>query len=267
MEERLEAFELSLYGGAVERRYRRLRPEVDALPWGTLRADPHPPEVVEAARRAWTEAAFQEHRTGAACAATLKALICARAPLDLVAMASRFPLDEMVHVELCARLVGELGGGIQLMHDPRNIIAEPARELPMLLQAAELIVRNFCVGEALSIPVLRGSWHAAKHPLIAQVLCRIVKDEAAHGQLGWFFLDWADELLGDAERKHLAAIAAQTIDAVRERWKTIVPRPNSPLDADALGWMESESYLALARRSMETHVIEPLVERGIDPGA
>lgn len=266
MKERLEAFELSLFGGAVERRYRRLRPEVEALPWGTIQPEQHPPQVVEAARRAWTEAAFQEHRTGAACAATLKAMISARAPLDLVAMASRFPLDEMVHVELCARLVAELGGGVQLMHDPRTMIVEPDRELPSLLQAAELIVRNFCVGEALSIPVLRGSWHASRHPLIAAVLCRIVKDEAAHGQLGWFFLDWADERLGEPERKHLAHVAAQTISAVVERWKTIVPRPDSPLDTDALGWMESQSYLDLARRSLETHVLEPLIERGIDPG-
>ncbi len=266
MEERLEAFELSLYGGAVERRYRRLRPEVESLPWGTIHPERYPPEVVEAARRAWTEAAFQEHRTGAACAATLKTLIACRAPLDLVAMASRFPLDEMVHVELCARLVGELGGAIALMHDPRSMIVEPPRDMPMLLQAAELIVRNFCVGEALSIPVLRGSWHASRHPLIREVLCRIVKDEAAHGQLGWFFLDWAEDQLGDAERKHLAAIAAQTIGAVTERWKSVTPRPNSPLDADALGWMESQSYLELARRSLETHVLEPLVERSIHPG-
>jgi hypothetical protein len=265
MEEHLEAFELSLFGGAVERRYRRLRPEVDTLPWGTIHVDRHPPEVVAAARQAWTEAAFQEHRTGAACAATLKALIAARAPLDLIAMASRFPLDEMVHVELCARLVGELGGAVALMHDPRQMIVEPPREMPALMQAAELIVRNFCVGEALSIPVLRGSWHASRHPLIRDVLCRIVKDEAAHGQLGWFFLDWADDRLGAPERKHLAAVARQTIDAVTERWKTIVPRPQSPLDSDALGWMESSSYLDLARRSLETHVIAPLRERGIDP--
>ena len=266
MEERLEAFELSLYGGAVERRYRRLRPEVETLPWGTIQVDRHPPEVVEAARRAWTEAAFQEHRTGAACAATLKALIACRAPLDLIAMASRFPLDEMVHVEMCARLVAELGGGVALMHDPRLMIVEPPRDMPVLLQAAELIVRNFCVGEALSIPVLRGSWHASRHPLIREVLCRIVKDEAAHGQLGWFFLDWAEEKLGEPERKHLSFIAGQTVSAVVERWKTIVPRPNSPLDSDALGWMESSSYLELARRSLETHVLEPLRERGIDAG-
>src|SRR4051812_1994395 len=107
MPESLELFELTMLGGAAERRYRRLRPEVEQLPWGALQASArsYPPALIEAARRTWTEAAFQEHRTGAACAATLKALIAARAPLDLIAMATRFPLDEMVHVELCARLV------------------------------------------------------------------------------------------------------------------------------------------------------------------
>ena len=34
--------------------------------------------------KSWTGAAFQEHRTGAACAETLRCLIEARAPLDLV---------------------------------------------------------------------------------------------------------------------------------------------------------------------------------------
>ncbi len=266
MEEKLEEFELSLFGGAVERRYRRLRPEVEKLPWGTLQPSKYAPEVVEAARRTWTEAAFQEHRTGAACAATLKALIITRAPLDLIAMASRFPLDEMVHVELCARLVGELGGAVKLMHDPRTMVVEPAREEQALMQAAELVVRNFCVGEALSIPVLRGSWHAAKHPLIHAVLGLIVKDEAAHGQLGWLFLDWAEEQFDSAQRARLARVARQTIDAVVQRWKTISPKKGNMLDAEALGWMESQSYLELAQRSLQTHVLEPLRERGIDPG-
>lgn len=265
MEPKLEAFELSLYGGAVERRYRRLRPEIEDLPWGTLNPAHYAPNVVAAARRVWTEAAFQEHRTGAACAATLKALIATRAPLDLIAMATRFPLDEMVHVEMCARLVGELGGAISIMHDPRLIIAEPERDESALMQAAELVVRNFCVGEALSIPVLRGSWHAAKHPLIHGVLGRIVKDEAAHGQLGWLFLDWAQDRLTEAQRQRLGQVAHETIDTIVERWNTL-PQNQGHSDADALGWMESESYLELARRSMTSHVLEPLRERGIDPG-
>lgn len=260
----LEAFELSMLGGAVERRYRRLRPEVEALPWGTLKPERYPAHIVRAAQELWTEAAFQEHRTGAACAATLQAMIAARAPVDLIAMASRFPLDEMVHVELCARLAMELGGGVRLLHDPREMFIAPDPSAPPLLQAAELVVRNFCVGEALSIPLLRGSWHAARHPLIKAVLGRIVKDEAAHGQFGWLFLDWADEQLGTSDRERLASVAEETMHAIAQRWKRMEAHPGSETEADALGWMESRTYLALARRSMQRHVIAPLRERGLD---
>src|SRR5258706_9641566 len=106
-----ELFELELFGEGVERRYRKMRPEVEAMPWGTLDLRGVPEETIVTARKAWTTAAFQEHRTGVACSMTLRALLEARAPLDLVALATRFPLDEIVHVELCARLAMELGGG------------------------------------------------------------------------------------------------------------------------------------------------------------
>src|SRR4051812_26011377 len=81
--ERLESFQLCVLGGSIERRYRRMRPEVNGMPWGTLDSRRYSSELVLQARRSWTEAAFQEHRTAAACAAALQALITARAPLDL----------------------------------------------------------------------------------------------------------------------------------------------------------------------------------------
>ncbi len=258
-----ELFELSMLGGAAERRYRRLRPEIEQLPWGSLKPEKYSPELLAKARETWTEAAFQEHRTGAACAATLKALIAARAQVDLIDMATRFPLDEMVHVEMCARLAQELGGGAPLLHDPKKLIVEPDSSLSPLLQAAELVLRNFCVGESLSIPLLRGSWHASRQPLIKAVLRRIARDEAAHGQFGWIFLDWAEDQLGEPDREHLAKHAALTVNAVLDRWQQIRPRDDAD-DSDRLGWMESRSYLALAHESMERNVLAPLAERGID---
>lgn len=257
-------FELSMWGGAVERRYRRLRPEVEALPWDSLDLSRASPAAVLAARSTWTEAAFQEHRTGAACAATLQALISARAPIDLVAMASRFALDEMVHVELCARLAQLLGGGAPVSYDPAAIIVMPAPELSVTLAAAELVVRNFCVGEAISIPILRGSWHATKQPLIRAVLARIVKDEAAHGAFGWIFLDWADEFLTDGDRLQLAKQAALTMDAVIERWAEI-PKIEDESPDQRLGWMDVKTYVQLARRSLRKVVLEPLRRHRIDP--
>src|SRR5882672_7798539 len=70
-----ETFELYMLGGATEKRYRKLRPEVEAMPWGTLAAKKFPEQLTLAARKSWTLAAYQEHRTGAACAETLQAMI------------------------------------------------------------------------------------------------------------------------------------------------------------------------------------------------
>ncbi len=261
-----ELFELELLGGSWERRYRALRPEVEAMPWGTLDPSDHPEELVLAARRSWTGAAFQEHRTGAACAETLRCLIEARAPLDLVAVASRFALDEMVHVELCARMAMELGGGTEILHDPSEMIVRADPSLPPLLRAAELVVYNFCVGEALSIPMLRGTWRAANHPLPRAILARIVKDEAAHGVFGFTFLDWAEDLLSADDRRHLARTAEIAIGGIHRLWDDIRSRPEGPSSTvHALGWMQTDAYLALAERSMKTKVLAPLAERGIVP--
>lgn len=259
-----EVFELEMLGGGWERRYRKLRPEVEAMPWGTLDPREYPEALVVAARRSWTGAAFQEHRTGAACAETLRCLIEARAPLDLIAVASRFPLDEMVHVELCARMAMELGGGSEIIHDPSNMIMHANPALPPLLRAAELVVFNFCVGEALSIPMLHGTWQAATHPLPRAILGRIVKDEAAHGIFGFTFLDWANERLSEDDRAHLGRVADQAIAGIHRLWADIERRPRGPDSAvHALGWMQSDAYLDLARRSMRSRVIDPLLAREI----
>ncbi len=259
-----ELFELELLGGTLERRYRKARPEIEAMPWGTLDASAYPADLVAAARKAWTRAAFQEHRTADAMALSLKALIEARAPLDLVALATRFPLDEICHVELCSRMAMELGGAYPIAHDPEHLIVEPLAGVDPLLRCADLVVRFFCVGEALSIPMLRGTARAAEHPLPRAVLSRIVRDEAAHGAFGWLFLDWAMPHFSEEDKEVLARAADVTIGYAKANFDEIRKRPRGPKSAvHSLGWMETEQYLALADRSLERNVIRPLKKRGI----
>ena len=265
-----ELFELELLGGSVERRYRRLRPEIEAMPWGTIDARKIPGDALVAARKAWTGAAFQEHRTGIACAAALRALYECRAPVDLIALAARFPMDELAHVELCARMAMELGGGTEIQHDPHALIVDADDALPPLLRAADMVVRFFCVGEALSIPLLKGTWRAARHPLPRAVLGRIVRDEAAHGTFGFTFLDWALPAFGEDERKHLGRAADRTIRAIRKQWDAVKRRRTTAYDeavGDALGWMQSDAYLELASRSMDRRVRAPLIARRIPVSA
>lgn len=258
-----ELFELELLGGAMERRFRRARPEVEAMPWGTLDVSGFSEAVLIAARRSWTGAAFQEYRTAAACCATLRALIEARAPLDLIAGFSRFPLDEIVHVELCARMAMELGGGTELWHQPSALCADADPALPPLLAACELVVRNFCVGEALSIPLLHGTWVRARHPLPRAVLSRIVRDEAAHGVFGWTFLDWALPLVPPEGLVLIERTAAAAVAQVQKQWAELDRQPRAPEAAGhTLGWLGSDEYLRLARRSLRRKVLEPLAARG-----
>jgi hypothetical protein len=259
-----ELFELELLGGTTEQRFRRMRPEVEAMPWGTMDLRTASPEACIAARMAWTGAAYQEHRTGLACAMTLQALIEARAPVDLIGVASRFPLDEMVHVELAARMAMEFGGGTEIVHDPKAMVLPPDPDASPFMQAADCAVRFFCVGEAISIPLLRATWHIAEHPLPKAVMGRIVKDEAAHGVFGFTFLDWAEPRLGTTEKAALGRAADLAIRFLYDQWReTHRNRREQMHEGDVLGWMRSDDYLSRARHAMQTQVIAPLEARGI----
>lgn len=98
------------------------------------------------------------------------------------------------------------------------------------------------------------------------VLDRIVRDEAAHGLFGWTFSDWALDELEASDRYHPAKIVGAAIDALTDSWKSIRGRPEADIDSiHALGWMDSEAYLALAKHSLRTKVLEPLCARGIEP--
>ena len=261
-----ELFELELLGGPWEQRYRRARPEVEAMPWHTLDPGAYSDEVLEAARTAWTGAAFQEHRTAAACASTLRALVDARAPLDLIAAFARFPLDEVVHIELCARMAMALGGGAELHYAESAMCADADPSLPPMLRACELVSRNFCVGESVSIPLLHGTWLRATHPLAHAVLGRIVRDEAAHGVVGWTFLDWALPLVAADGRELIRRSAQAAMDEIRGLWTALARRPPPPaqMDGHALGWMGSDVYLTLAYRSLQRRVVQPFAARGIE---
>lgn len=264
MSMRDDLFELEIFGGSIERRYRKMRPEVGSMPWGTMDFSTARPADLVAARTAWTGGAYQEHRTAVACTATVRALLEARAPMDLVAVAARFPMDEIVHVELCARMAMECGGGTEIRYDPDFVMLDADPALRPLLRAADLAVRFFCVGEAISIPLLRATWHSARHPLPRAVLGRIVKDEAAHGIFGFNVLDWAGDQLDDQDRAYLGGRADLAIDFLFDQWKDLARRPKSaPNDGDVLQWMQTEDYLSLAWRSLEREVIKPLRARNI----
>jgi hypothetical protein len=266
-----EPFDLEWLGGVTERHFRKIRPGVDEMPWGTLDAKRYPTALVDRARISWTEAAYNEYCTAAAFAALLEALLQAKAPIDLVGMASDFVADEVLHVELTSRIAMELGGGAPYVIDFEHLRRQPKPELSARQRANELVVHVCCVGEAFSLPMLASAYSSATHALTRAVLQRIVADEAPHGRLGWAYLEWAQDELDDAERARLAEVAIETIAQLAPLWQRLSSRVVDGVTTEGyliehvreLGWTESSQYAVRARKAIAEDVAAPLAKFGI----
>ena len=231
------------------------------MPWGTLdrrgvprgRADRGAPRL----DRRRVPGAPHRRRLRA----TLRALIEARAPLDLIALASRFPLDEMVHVELCARMAMELGGGTEILHDPLDDDRSTRTPAQSPLHArggagrALLLRRRGALDPAAARHLARGAPPAAARGArrIVQRRGRARRPSASRSSTGRSPScpsGRARALGAAADRGDRGRCAAQ--------WADIESRAAArACEVDALAWMETDAYLALAARSMDEKVLRP----------
>ena len=251
----MSLFELELVGGPWERRLRRRRAGFDDMPWQEAGAGAAP-EAREAAQLVWTRSAFSEIASAAAFAEIASCLLAAGAPLDLVAAAGDFVVDEVLHAELSARVAMALGGAVALEIDLARLVRPPVSAAP-LLRAAELLVRTSCVGEALTVPVLKAARASAGSRLVEAVIGRIVRDESSHAEIGPWFLDWAGPRLSDGDRAHLGRVAGAAIRA-------FAPVFSGGCGGDAgLGVLDCQRYDATFAGALQRRVVWPLAARGI----
>lgn len=252
----MSAFELEAIGGPWAKRLASRRAIVDELAWNDLAKDVAP-EAAERARLVWTQSAFSEYASAAAFAEIASALLAAAAPIDLVAASGDFVADEMIHAELSARIANALGGAVALEVDLGKLVRPPTADTP-LLRAAELVVRTSCVGEALTVPVLKVARATADSALISEVIARITRDESAHAELGSWFLDWAAPRLDDAARAHLGRVAGAAIESLAPLMQT---ECNA---APALGVLDCDAFDATLLDAIAQRVVRPLAARGIE---
>lgn len=246
-------FSLATMGGPWGRRLAKRRAWIDELPW-----DEPLPQDAAGARVVWTRTAFSEYASAAAFAEIAAALLAAGAPIDLVAAAGDFIVDEIVHTEVAARLAAALGGAVALEVDLTRLVRPPtpAAARDPLLWASELIVRTSCVGEALTVPMLKLSRRVAGSALIEAALTTIAGDESSHAQLGWWFLDWAEAELDDAARRHLGEVASAAI-------RSFAPLLAGTCRHSGLGAVACDRYDGAFTAAVARAVIRPLAVRGI----
>ena len=262
-----DLFELEWMGGPAEHRFRKIRPGTEDLPWGTLDTSTFHPNVLEAARGSWTEVAINEYRAIAAFSAVLRALAEARAPLDLLGMTSDFLADECAHVELASRMAMELGGAAARTLDVRGMTPSTDHSLTPLQRANELVLRISCIAEAFSGGTAAGQLASTPHALPRAIYESILRDESHHRRLGGLYFDWASEKMDDAERARLTQVTVNTLKGYARYW---TPRPSRALregwpleELRALGWLEQEKFVPLAREVVVRDILDPLQAIGI----
>lgn len=252
-----ETFELELLGGAVERRFRKRRPETDEMPWSTLDLAPYSQAEITAARVGWTDLALQEYGAAASQANALRLIVAACAPLDLSAMLAGFSFDELVHTEICARMADDLGGAANLVYPPEEVFPPCIEESGSRIEiATKTIAWEFCVGETLSLGMLKSHRRTAKAPLLKAVWSQLAKDEAAHARFGWLFLDWAAPQLNARERRSVlqnVERATKHVERLDDKVRGLDAASFTPLGV--FGSSGKEAYLALSRKILAEEIV------------
>jgi hypothetical protein len=260
-------FELEWMGGAAEHRFRKARPGVETLPWGTLDPSKYAPQAVEQARASWTEVAINELRAVASFSEVLRALVDVKAPLDLLGMTSDFLADECSHVEIASRMAMELGGAAPRQVDFDRFTAKP-RGLTPMQRANELVLRIGCISEAFSGGTATVSYASTKHALARAAYETILRDEAHHRRLGGLYFEWALAHIDEDELRRLGQVLLAALRELSPFWKSRAAQAELPAgwpeeDLIALGWFRPSRFAPIAKEVVVRDILDPLETIGI----
>lgn len=261
-----QLFEIEWMGGAAEHHFRKARPTVEELPWGTLEPGKYAPAAVDYARGAWTEVAINEYRAVASFTEVLRALVDVKAPLDLLGMTSDFLADECSHVEMASRLAMELGGAAPRSVDLDRFAPRP-RGLTAFQRANELVLRVSCIAEAFSGGTATVSHASTTHPLARAVYEAILRDEARHRRLGGLYFEWALARIDEAELRRLGQVLLTALRTLAAFWRPSAARTRAgdvpAHDLQALGWLGPLRFAPVAKEVVVRDILDPLATIGI----
>ena len=194
-------------------------------------------------------------------------LIQVGAPPDVIRDGLQVVEDELSHSELSAQVAGAAGGSeAPPVLDGRALtLSCPDGPLPAVALA---LVRFFCIGETVAVPMFRMLRAKATEPLCRDVLDVVLRDEARHRQFGWDGLDW---LLDAHEARVAPAIAAAVptmMAEVRQAYGGSGDSSGTPMppDVEAWGLADTSAYAATVTRARAADVAPRLEGRGLHGG-
>jgi len=157
----------------------------------------------------WSRRTQAEYTSAAIAHQVTLWLIQAGGPPDLIRDGLRIVDDELAHSELSAGVMAATGGTCAPPVIDRASLILPGGPDPSTALVSS-VVRYFCVGETVAVPLFRMLRERCSVPKARRALDRVMRDEPRHRQFGWDVLDWL--LLGDEDS--VVGLATRDLPAV-----------------------------------------------------
>jgi len=218
--------------------------------------------VVAAEWRRRTQAEYTS--AGLAHQVTLR-LIQVGGPPDLIRDGLRIVDDELAHSELSADVMAASGGvSAPPVIDGAALVLPGGPDVHSELVSA--VVRFFCVGESVAVPLFRMLRERCSVPKGRRALDRVMRDEPRHRQFGWDVFDWL--LLGDEASvvQQATAELPAVLATVAVAYGTPAERPApSVLSAEVTAWglADRADYARALATCLERDVLPRFAARGV----
>ena len=218
-------------------------------------------DVIAAEWRRRTEAEY----TSAAIAQHVTLwLIQLGAPPDLIRDGLGVVADELAHSELSAAVADCAGGtaGAPVI-DPVSLVLDHGGDRATALVSS--ILRFFCIGETLAVPLFRMLRQRCSVPIAVRALDRVMGDETRHRQFGWDVLDWT-LLVGERSvRDALVKQAPVMLQEVASAYAIIGSVADTAMSPTALAWglAPPSDYSSTVSTALVGDVLPRLVARGV----
>jgi hypothetical protein len=243
----------------------------------------YPTALLARAAAAWLGLCQDERDSVIAATTVTTDLARMGAPPAILGMAARVIEDEVRHVEVCLRVLAELGtntsatpaGGTRIAPDADQPVAndddgsdDPRRAIEVRL--ARALIARFAVGQSLSAACFATARATAREPLIAWAYTELLRDEARHGAFGARAGEWVIRHWTPAQRQTLWSECLREMQTFEQRVggpvinaPQIAARGNTA--AAALGLLTPAASCGAVISSIPRWVLPHLARLGVVP--
>ena len=211
----------------------------------------------------WRNRAEAEYSSAAVAARVVHNLIATGMPRALIHTGQRIVNDELDHAELSLGVWRALGGEGEVQVDVTRLT--PPEGAPLLL-LAEDVLRAFCVGETVAVPLFAAMRAGAEHPAVLSALERILRDEAVHRAFGWDALEALVALDPAGVPPFMAQRLPEALMSCRKAY--VVPHTTQirlAPEERAAGLIDLHEYEQIVEACVEESILPRFARLGIVP--